>query len=105
MNFLGIKVLGIKVRGFHAVLAGGITFALLLGVVAPYLDVGGPLGFSKLLLLPFGILLLVPFGVALWSRRPINFLEPIYVVVFGYALFLFVKLIYILAFDDFQLIA
>jgi hypothetical protein len=94
---------GVEVRSSHGVLAGGILLAVLLGLAIVYLDVGST-GLSRLLLLLLGVLLLVPFGVAVLRQKPVNLVEPIYVVVFGYALFLFVRPLYILAFDDFALI-
>lgn len=79
----------------------GIVAAVLAGFAVAYVDVG-PMGLSRILLLPLGALLLVPFFIALSRRRALNFLEPIFVVVFGYGLFLFVRPLYILTFNDFE---
>jgi oligosaccharide repeat unit polymerase len=94
----------IKVRSYYgAVLAVGLLLAVLLGLTVAYLDVG-TWGLSKVLLLVLGVLLLVPFGVTMLRGKHIDFLEPINVVVIGYAMFLLVRPIYILVYDDLDMI-
>jgi hypothetical protein len=79
----------------------GIATAVILGFAVAHVYMG-PMGLSWALLLPLGLLLLVPFFIAFFRRQPINLLEPIFVVVFGYGLFLFVRPLYILTFNDFE---
>src|SRR5215218_3724500 len=90
-----------KLNSSRIVFLIAILLAVLAGFAIAYLDFVESWG---LLLVPFGILLLVPFVVPMLSQQRANFLEPIYIVVFGYALFLFVRPIYILAFDDYDMI-
>jgi hypothetical protein len=96
-----ISLSGSGSRSSVYLVLAGIVIAILLGFAVAYVDVG-PLGLSRVLLVPLGVLLLVPFVVALSQKRPINLLEPIFVVVFGSGLFLFVRPLYILTFDYFD---
>lgn len=79
----------------------GSAGAVLAGLAVTYANVG-PMGFSRLLLVPLGALLLLPFCIAAFKKQKINLLEPIFIVVFGYGLFLFVRPLYILTFNDFE---
>lgn len=79
----------------------GVLTALLIGYAVVNVD-AGPMGISRTLLLPLGVLLLLPFVVALFKRREMNLLEPIFIVVFGYGLFMFIRPLYMLTFNDFE---
>lgn len=85
---------------FYVILLG-IAVAVFLGIAIVWIDVGS-MALSRALLLPLGALLLVPFFVSLFKKRAVNLLEPIFLVVFGYGLFLFIRPLYILTFNDFE---
>jgi len=92
---------GNRSRSSTYLLLLGMPAAVLAGFALAYVDVG-PMVLSQKLRLPLGMLLLVPFSIALLRLQPITLLEPIFVVVFGYELFLFLSPAYIVSFDDFE---
>lgn len=96
-----IDLSGHRSRSSIYLLSAGIAAAVLLGFAVVQVDVGA-MGLSRALMFPLGILLLVPLFVALFRKRAVNLLEPIFVVVLGYGLFLFVRPMYILVFNDFE---
>lgn len=96
-----ISLLGRRLRSYSYLVLAGVAASVLSGIAVAYVDVG-PMGLSRILLFPLGTLLLVPFFIAFSRKRRINLLEPIFVVVFGYGLFMFVRPLYILTFNDFD---